>query len=482
MNNTPASHGKPAPPKPFYKQPAWIIIAAAALILILWANAWTAWYEQSTTASESLAPPKIVSPEKSVVAIAWLEQESIESRVRLWVLFENRSDTDALGLRFLTVQTPGYSRVGNCWTAEGPACISPVPHLLKQPLPKGQPSTLKKGQTVSVSALLEESGTAENGPLAASGFFTWRDSQGELENAFVVPAVQAVSRFDWLWFGLGKSVLFLKDLLVPAALAYLGWYLQHRDKQRDEHAATEKESKAEREKEQARIRETWNLMLPKSHANAERHYMPVAAAIADLLSAGRKIRKDSADEEWQLLLWRQLRFVRLMRNLALSIGGFYFRSLVGEEAAGRCWDRFLNQTRDRLGIEDLERVLEAIEPHESFAAFKDKLAGRSVGASLQGFARSILDPSSREVAKALAQLDTNLRCWAGVERGFQRNLPLLELLYVILSYEMNRPYEIWYGTQAPFEREAFWIALEQLELELETLQRYMELYLETVKQ
>lgn len=334
MTATSDSDGKPAPPKPFYKQ-RWIVVTTAVvLFLILWANAWTAWYEQSTKGSEAPVSLKIVSPEKGVVALAWLEQGPIEGRVRLWVLFENRSDTHALGLRFLTVQTPGYSRIGNCWTAEGPACISPAPHLLKQPLPKGLPSTLERAQTVSVSALLEKSGAIESGPLAASGVFTWRDSRGERENAFVVPAVPVVSRFYWLWFGLGKSVLFLKDLLVPAALAYLGWYLQHRDKQRDAQAAQEKlgreaeerdqeRRRAEREKEQARVRETWNLMLPRCHANAEQHYMPLAAAITDLLGTASKIHEGSTDEEWHLLLWKLLRILRLVRHLAHSIGGFY---------------------------------------------------------------------------------------------------------------------------------------------------------------
>lgn len=342
---------------------------------------------------------------------------------------------------------------------------------------------------MSVSALLEKSDAIESGPLAASGVFTWRDSRGKRENAFAVPAFPVVSRFYWLWFGLGKSVLFLKDLLVPAALAYLGWYLQHRDKQRDAQAAQEKlareaeerdqeRRRAEREKEQARVRETWNLMLPRCHANAEQHYMPLAAAITDLLGTAWKIHEGSTDEEWHLLLWKLLRILRLMRHLAHSIGGFYFRSLEGEEMAGACWDQFLFLTRERLGQGDQERALTALEPQESFASFKDKLAGRS----LQGVARSIFKPASREVAGALSELDAGLRRWAGKERGLQRHLPLLELLNVVLRYEMNRPYEIWYGEQARFERERFWVALERLAPEHETLQVCLQAYLETAEQ
>jgi hypothetical protein len=477
MTITPDSTTKSAPLKPTYKQLVWIGVAAVALILILWVNARTAWYEQSAKASEALTPPKILGPEKDVVALAWLDQGSLKEggRGRLWVLFENRSDADVRGLRFLTLQTPGFRKVGFCWVAGGPACI---PAEQDHHLRKGLPRVLKKGQTVSVYAFLEEAGIGGK-PLAASGVFTWRDLQGERENAFMVPAVPVVSRFEWLWFGLGKSVLFLKDLLVPAALAYLGWYLQHRDRQRDAQAEEEKldrekqerkqeRQRAEREKEQARVRETWNLMLPRSHTNAEQHYMPVAAAITALLRTARTIRQDSAEEEWQRLLWEQLRFLCLMRRLAHSIGGFYFRSREGEDLASECWDKFLRQTRDHLRLESLERAVAALDPHENFAAFKDKLVGCTVEAS------------SQEVAKALAQLDTNLRRWAGLERGFQRNLPLVELLGVILSYEMNRPYEIWYGAPARFEREAFWIALERLEPELVALQKRLAAYLETV--
>lgn len=47
---------------------------------------------------------------------------------------------------------------------------------------------------------------------------------------------------------------------------------------------------------------------------------------------------------------------------------------------------------------------------------------------------------------------------------------------------MNRPYEIWYGEQARFERERFWIALERLAPEHKTLQVCLQAYLETAEQ
>src|SRR5262249_23696407 len=159
--------------------------------------------------------------------------------------------------------------------------------------------------------------------------------------------VSVVSEGDQFLYGLGKVASLLKDLLLPAALASLGFYLQKRDKDQKEKQDREKEQQEAKEHEQEKLRtelrekekkqqeakereqeelrtelrEIWKLMLPKSHTNAEQHYMPVVSSIELLVSEVRAVRPNSTDEQWQQLLWALLRFLRRMQHLAQEIGG-----------------------------------------------------------------------------------------------------------------------------------------------------------------
>jgi hypothetical protein len=470
-------------------------LLAVVLSVVTFYDAWTGWYEQKGFPAP--APPKTLGQDKEVVAFAWIDQSTVEegARFRLWVLFENRSESAALGLRFLNFETPGFESV-DCRASPpevGPACR---PRGAGQGNLLGLPGRLEQGRSLTVFTLLEA--RAERGPSGASGIFTWRDPGGaEHQGAVVLPAVPITSPGDRFWFSLGKVGLLLKDLLLPAALAYLGWYLQRRDKDRDEKLASEKDERAaqeldrelkaqdekekkaaderelERQRErretaQTRLSETWNLMLPKSHANAEQHYMPVVAAIDNLLIALCKLGPHAEDEQWHALLWALLRVLRLMEHLSNSIGGFYFRNLKGEDLAATSWNLFHYRARERLGAADRARALLAIGlgRDDNYSSFLDRLAGRPAEASLRGWARAVLDPGTGETAEALARLETRLREWVG-DRGLQRSLPLLALLREILAYEMNRPYELWYGERASLNEQAFWIALERLEPEFD---------------
>jgi hypothetical protein len=454
---------------------------------ITFADAWTGWYEEKSPSEP--VPSKEAAQERTVVALAWMDQSVVEEgkRFRLWVSLENRSDSAAVGLHFTSFQIPGFHAV-SCWAAGGPACI---PRGAGERPVLGLPLRLEKGQSATVFAVLEP--LSKHGQFGASGVFTWRDERRvEQKGAVVAPVITVTSREEHLWFSLGKMVSLLKDLLVPAAIAYLGWYLQNRDKERERKEDAAKQQKEtderehdldreERERKQTRLRETWNLMLPKSHANAEQHYMPVVAAIDGLLFEARRTWLDSRDEHWHMLLWALLRVLRRMQDLAQAIGGFYFRDLAGEKLARMCWNEFYFRSRNQLGPADRDRAVSAIERNENLASFLDRLSGHPAETSPGAWVIAVLDPKAgEETAQTLGRLDTCMRGWLTLG-GLQLSLPLLELLEVIVKYEMNRTYELWYGTQAHFDEETFWIALHRLEPKLKPIYEEAVAYSESIK-
>jgi hypothetical protein len=473
-----------------YKKPAfWATIGGLLALLMLGTTlvgSLSEWREQKAVLAPTV--PKPVAQEKEVVAVGWVDQGVVvEGKpFRLWVSLENRSGSPALGLRYRSFQIPGFhpgnlkvgGRLLGCWK-DGPACRPQGPGL---PPILGLPDRLEKGQSVSVFAVLVPSTHRQFG---ASGVFTWRDDQGkEHEGAVVVPPVPAVAQGEQLWSSLGKMVLLLKDLLLPAALAYLGWYLKRRDddqKKLQDQAKSDREAKeraeekkrlAEAEK-QASLQETWRLMLPKSHANAEQHYMPVVASIELLQVRFGNLAKNGTVENRHQFLFELLRLLRRMQHLGRQIGGFYFKDREGERLAKECWDPFFERSRTALGPEDRERALAHIEPNENLASFLDKLSGKAKlpqGGSIPS------PPGQESIQSVLTRIDTKLQDWIRAG-GFQRNLPLLELFRTVLTYEMNRPYEFWYGERMNLEEEKLQIALLGLETEPEEFQRCAEAYL-----
>jgi hypothetical protein len=72
-------------------------------------------------------------------------------------------------------------------------------------------------------------------------------------------------------------------------------------------------------------------------------------------------------------------------------------------------------------------------------------------------------------------LRTRLQDWvAGAE--FKGDLTLLRLLVVIVKYEMNRTYELWYGQIIQFEKKEYDNALDDLPDDLTELKEGLRTY------
>jgi hypothetical protein len=427
-------------------------------VLVILVHASTNFYQDAVERTVAPGRPEVIGESEGLVALAWVDEgEAPSSRaLRLWVLFENRSKADVRNLRFLVFYTPGFDKIGKCWAQEAPACrpsaIPDRPYL-------GLPQTLKPGESAVVFARLKPK--SWYGYHGASGVLAWQDVDGKAwQRAVVLPAVPVSSNRGRFLASLGKSIDLLKDLALPIALFLFGTYLQRRDKEK-EGAEKERDRKRqaeedERARQQTLLRETWTLMLPKVHDYAEAYYMPVYSS----LSAFRK----PVVEEENARLFSLLTLFRRIRKLVQTTGGIFFRDLGGEKLAGRTWGLFIARARRALVREDLERAMTIIEPDENYARFIDKV-------------------SSGETSALLQRLRENLAKWEK-SKAFRQDTALLDLYGCILFYEMNRPYEIWYGEPAQLDVKTFTDAIGNLDLEdqaVAELKQKLDGYLERYK-
>lgn len=401
-----------------------IALGAFLALLVILVHASTNFYQDAVERTVAPGRPEVIGESEGLVALAWVDEgEAPSSRaLRLWVLFENRSKADVRNLRFLVFYTPGFDKTGKCWAQEAPACrpsaIPDRPYL-------GLPKSLKPGESAVVFARLKPK--SWYGYHGASGVLAWQDADGKTwQRAVVLPAVPVSSDRGRVLASLGKSIDLLKDLALPIALLLFGTYLQRRDrerenaeKERDRDRQTEQD---ERARQQTLLRETWTLMLPKVHAYAEAHYMPLIVSIEGF----RNPKKDETERFFELL-----RLLRRARKFAQTVGGLFFKSRKGEDLAGDTWGLFLQKVRRALVREDLERAMLVIDPDENYASFLDKL-------------------KTGDHSALLGRLRKRLVTWEG-SKDFEREAAFADLYGHVLFYEMNRPYEIWYGEPAQLD-------------------------------
>ncbi|MFL6197307.1 MAG: hypothetical protein ACJ75H_24180 [Thermoanaerobaculia bacterium] len=399
--------------------------------MVLLVHASTNWYQEVVGRTAAPGRPEVIGDSEGLVALAWVDEGEVSSSraLRLWVLFENRAKTDVQNLHFLVFYTPGFAKAGKCWTQGAPACRPPSgggkPRL-------GLPKSLKSGESAVVFAELKPK--SWYGYHGASGVLAWQDAAGKTwQRAVVLPAVPVSSDWGRLLASLGKSIDLLKDLALPIALFLFGTYLQRRDKERES-------IEDERDRQQTLLRETWTLMLPKVHAYAETHYMPVYTSITAF--------RERTEENQRL--FELLRLFRRLRKLGHTAGGLFFRDFEGEELAGETWSRFIARARSALSREDMDRAMTVVEPDENYALFLDKLEGRST------------DPEAGKTSALLKRLQGSLASWEK-SASFPQDTAFLDLYGCILLYEMNRPYEIWYGKLAPLDTEKVAEAMGRLD-------------------
>jgi hypothetical protein len=314
-----------------------------------------------------------------------------------------------------------------------------------------------------------KSSAAPCGPLAAQlapgqSVAVW----GDLHAAKATDKEAVIGEVDWTngagaearrsndAFSLGETVIqgwfeqfrsssfydFLKDISLPLVLALLAaalaWYDKSRERKRS--AAAE---------ERAHTLQTWGRMLPISHKLATKYYMPIEGATRAAIDALDQRQKaldaagdpkasatviadktQEAEDKEEEVFFYSLLMRRRLRILFDEKGGWYFKDRIGEELSNQCLNEHYELCLDKpvAASTALSVATGMVEANEKLGAFRNILHGTNAEAIqfqdlLKYFRVWLKSPECKPAFD-------NLRAWRE-----------------LLSYEMNRPYEYWYGSQ-----------------------------------
>jgi hypothetical protein len=228
-----------------------------------------------------------------------------------------------------------------------------------------------------------------------------------------------------------------RDFGLPVVVLLLGYLFQQREKKR------------------AEVAETWNQMLPLSHRYAMRHYLLIASAAGKAATFIELWRKEASDATAREAYMYVLLLLVRIRRLTRQVGGIYFKNRIGEAVANRCLKEvdtcYLSKVLpDR--IESMRRhtvIMDVLVPNESVHSFLLKMEG--------GAAPRVPPKTAQEIVLRLfetAEEPLGLRTLRGLYPDFVKWLPTneaekgasyLHLLAAVMRFEMNRPFERWYG-------------------------------------
>ena len=187
--------------------------------------------------------------------------------------------------------------------------------------------------------------------------------------------------------------------------------------------------------QRAQKTQTWNKMLSESHRLALAYYAPIESAARLFIEhvercknqRGKGLRAKANESLRQAFYWWML-FGYRYRAMTLEVGAFWFKDRVGEELVVACFNACLTRydKRDEARIRNYRRVRDALSVHETLDSFLQKSDARmdTVGMFQDEWRYFETWVQSGECAEALSYLE-----------GFR----------AVLYYELNRPYEYWYG-------------------------------------
>jgi hypothetical protein len=444
---------------------AWL--ALALVLLGLWT--WQAWQEETTSATRAAVGTSSAAVDNFDLRVdAWASDSRIVTGEPLQVSVTIYNPTDAdVFVRFARFQHPGFGVANTgCWERDIPRCTD------HQGTPRPVALPLRVGSHQSATFVPNLTAGRERGRYAIAGIVAWGAKSNDLNRRKPVTlrpiAVDGRVQNAVLIF-LRAFQSFVKDLALPLALAFLGFWLkkqeevrsaarkaeedaraaarkadedaraeqrrldddaraQRRREDEEARAQTRREDEqarenARRQEEEARLeqrkaaaeknaqtQQTWNLMLLKSHQNAERHYMVMGTAARRIAQYWRAGKDD-------LCFFSYLLFLSRIRRMIRAIGGFYFKSRDGEATAKMIWS-FIVERSDDIFTRDLrDRSTMALPPHFSYADYRDSVADK-------------VQPMKKV-------FDENKTLFAPL-------VPLFEAVALVLEYEMNKPYEHWY--------------------------------------
>ncbi len=361
----------------------------------------------------------------------------VRETVRFWLTIRNRSGAIIQEVILSPESFPGFAVASRCWRpVSGVSCVSAdfansaVPsatasQAAKQAVPlapSGAPprldldriiTKLEPGQTLSIWADLQAEHRQEKGAISAVVSF---QNEVGVRSQVEVPLGE-ITVHNW-WD-------VLSSLFWPSFGGILGVIVGYVLKRWQD--------------QRAQKTETWNKMLPESHRLAMSYYAPIESAARLFIEYTKRSKKNednSPPTKAQQLLrqsfyWWMI-FSYRYRRMTHEAGAFYFKDRVGEELTVACFQECESRyhKRDEIRVRNYRRTREAMDPNETLDSFLNKLDSRMDTITFfkdewQHFESWVQSDDCKE---ALSYLE-----------GFRS----------VLYYELNRPYEFWYGWTDP---------------------------------
>jgi hypothetical protein len=360
--------------------------------------------------------------------------------VRLWFTIRNRTDKPLTNVTMSPAGMSGLAFTAHSW------CPPPSPKSATPPANCEQLAALMPaGSSQTFWADMRASAEAAESPFLIVEYTQGNSAArevvllGKLEVQTQSGAILAV------------ALELTKDLALPVILLLLGVFFQWKETERERRRKAEDRDREDREKEEeqrresvrqkrereeSHVRQTWNLMLPVSHKLATEHYVGIQQAARGLLEATAQReaalqsgRAEEAGQQARNAFHFFALFHRRVRHLSRTAGGFYFKHRTGEEILRTCHAQFLRRYAVNLGEarRQFGPLMDAIDVNETVASFENKLLSR--------------EPEHIQAFQAAWQ---SFEDWLGSGR-YGPALECLRAFRAVLEYEMNRPYEHWYG-------------------------------------
>ena len=368
---------------------------------------------ESPTTKTALASASPAIDERDIRLETWVDDNRVSENqeIAFWIATYPPANGYADEIRVLTFRSPGFVPVDpKCWSATNtPICVEPV-----GPLPLGA----RPGGVTFIGKLRS---TTISGRYGLSIVVGWFDDRGVLRRkAIQIEPLTIENTAERRKSAITDAIKsFFTDLGLPLVLAVLAYFLKKYEEER------ERSSKAAEEHGQ-QIQQTWTLMLPKMHQNAERHYMPISGD-------ARSVHDYHASGDIDVTFFFFLLFLSEMRRMINRIGGFYFKHRSGEDMAHRLWAILLMRADNVFGRREREHAQVVVKPSDTFEMFSSGIG--ATDARIVAMRSTFRQPSTQAY--------------------FAVDAVLCEMLSSIVGFELNCAYEFWYGRPEEFPIDEF---------------------------
>ncbi|HSY48969.1 MAG TPA: hypothetical protein VLC46_09170 [Thermoanaerobaculia bacterium] len=311
-----------------------------------------------------------------------------------------------------------------CWSREGqpkPICTT-IDNLTVRPA--RWPITIAPGSGATVATRLLA--VDERGRWYLTAVVAWTDTAHHLSRRKGISlgpiVVESAGRKYLLLLLVKAAQTYVRDLFWPEVAALFAVWVQRQDKRREQSERLAQESRA-------MVQQTWTLMLPTSHRNNEKSYMPISATSG--LTHGRFARIGTdrfAADECFYFVWQ---IHKLMHDHVMQHGGVYLKNRRGEEIVAGAWNVIKSWTDSIIA---------------PYVTTRSPRAIREDAVSLFPRRRITFAQFSDHVVIHPPFPDLRLLFLAAFAQPAAANvMTVFELLELVIDFEINRAYVYWYG-------------------------------------